>query len=430
MVCTPEPFGPRLRALRVAKGLSLSEFARRLYYSKGHVSRIETGATQPSLEFARRCDAELGAEGALAAHLESSGSAHDIGPEPAQDDDGVWIMAMAPDGASSMVPVGRRDMLAGGAALLASLAGHRVRRPATGADQFEYHTRLLASARGLGQVAQPEAVLPMVVGQAQALRVLAQQVRGKDARAVATLSARTAEFAGWMAQEAGDDRMAMWWTGRAAQVAAHVGDQQAATYALVRKALITMYQGDARSTISLARRAQATQGVSARVLSLAAQREAQGRALVGDYDACFRALDTARRHLDVAAAADSSALVIGTSFVPDPVAAVTGWCLYDLGHPAEAAAVLEKEVARIDPGAFRARTRFGIRLALAHAAAGEVDRSCAVAALMLGHATTISSATLRADLRRLSATLRRFSHHPAVRELTPAFAMALHPGTA
>jgi hypothetical protein len=320
-------------------------------------------------------------------------------------------------------------MLLGGAALLAGLTGQSVPRPVAGADQFEYYTRLLAIARGLGQVAQPGAVLPMLVGQAQALRLLSQQVRGKDARTVASLSARTAEFAGWMAQEAGDDRMATWWTGRAAHAAASGGDQQTATYASVRSALITMYQGDARSTISLARRAQATPGVSARVLSLAAQREAQGHALAGDHTACFRALDVARRHLDAATAADSSALIIGTSFVPDPVAAVTGWCLYDLGRPAEAAAVLEEEVARIEPGAFRARTRFGVRLALAYAAAGEVDRACAVAEPMLAHAAMISSATLRVDLRRLSTRLRQFSHHPAVRALTPTFAMALHPET-
>ncbi|MFD1051120.1 helix-turn-helix domain-containing protein, partial [Kibdelosporangium lantanae] len=62
-----ESFGPRLRALRVERGISLSELARRIYYSKGHVSRIETGAQQPSVEFVRKCDAELDAGGALVA---------------------------------------------------------------------------------------------------------------------------------------------------------------------------------------------------------------------------------------------------------------------------------------------------------------------------------------------------------------------------
>lgn len=61
-------FGPRLRELRrTAKGLSLSEFARRVFYSKGFASRVETGASMASAEFARRCDAELGAGGALVA---------------------------------------------------------------------------------------------------------------------------------------------------------------------------------------------------------------------------------------------------------------------------------------------------------------------------------------------------------------------------
>jgi transcriptional regulator with XRE-family HTH domain len=100
-------FGPRLRSLRVARALSLSEFARRLYYSKGYVSRIETGKARPSLEFARRCDAELGTGGALATLVVATSAAQEPGPE--REDDGVRLMAMAPDGAGPVVPVGPRN---------------------------------------------------------------------------------------------------------------------------------------------------------------------------------------------------------------------------------------------------------------------------------------------------------------------------------
>lgn len=409
MVRTSDPFGPRLRALRVAKELSLSEFARRLYYSKGHVSRIETGKARPSVEFARRCDAELGTDGTLAALVPAASAEQEVAPEPGPS-----------------VPWGQWPIPIGGAAALAGLV-HGVWPVETDADQLAYLAQLLAAVRGLGQVARPEVVLPILVGQAQALRLLADRARGADAWEVATLFARTAEFAGWMAQEAGDDRTAIWWTERATHAAAAVGDRHTVTYALVRKALITLYQGDARATVALARQAQASAGLSPRVRGLAAQREAQGHALAGDHTACLRALDVARHNLVAAAAVDSPAPVIGTSFVPDPVAAVTGWCLVDLGRPAEAAAVLEREVARITPGAFRARARFGLRLALAHAAAGEVERACHLAATMLEHTATVRSATLRADLSRLAATLRRFAHHPDVRALAPALALALHP---
>src|SRR5262249_44386430 len=64
---TPVLFGRRLRELRTARGWSLSELARRIFYSKGYVSRVETGASRPSVEFARRCDVDLEADGALVA---------------------------------------------------------------------------------------------------------------------------------------------------------------------------------------------------------------------------------------------------------------------------------------------------------------------------------------------------------------------------
>ncbi len=425
-----QAFGPRLRASRLAKGLSLSEFARRLYYSKGHVSRIETGFQAPSLEFVRRCDAELECNGALVAMM--AGAAPSAAPSAGPDDEGVWIMAMAPDGSSSFTPLGRREVLLGGAAILAGLgtsavSGATASAASDGGEQLQHHRRLLEAARGLGQVAPPGAVLPMLVGQLQALRTLAKDTQGRDFTDVATLSARTAEFAGWMAQEAGDVVSAGWWSGKAAEVASAAGDHHTASYALVRRALITMYQGDAAETVALAQRAQKP-GTPPRIRGLAAQREAQGHALAGNYAECMRALDVAAAHLATARAEAADGPVIGTSHVADPVAIVTGWCLYDLGRPKEAAAVLDREIERIPATAVRARTRFGVRQALAHASANELDRACELTRATLGQAAAVGSATILQDARRLATTLRRWHTHPAVRALEPAFAATFYRG--
>jgi hypothetical protein len=142
----------------------------------------------------------------------------------------------------------------------------------------------------------------------------------------------------------------------------------------------------------------------------------------------MRALDRAASHLQVASTERSDDPVIGTSNVPDPVAVVTGWCLYDLGRPKDAAAVLDHQIEQIPVTAVRARVRFGIRQALAHAAAGDVDHACALAQLMMGPVATIGSATILTDVRRLATTLRRWNGNKAVYELGPAFATALHPG--
>lgn len=430
MKSLPAAFGPRLRALRTDRGLSLSEFARRLYYSKGHVSRIENGIQSPSAEFVRRCDAELGANGELVAMMSAAASVAE--PDaPARSaltdtDEEIWMMTMTPDGATGFSRIPRREVLKGSAVILAGIGLPATPRPpaTNAAAQLLHHRKLLTAARDLGQLAPPGTVLPMLVGQAQALRTLAKDVRGAMAAEVATLSARTAEFAGWMAQESGDLDASAWWTDKAVEVATAAGDHHTASYALVRRALVTMYQGDAAATIGLARQAQGTPGTSLRILGLAARREAQGHALAGDYDACLRALERAESHLS-SAEGNPGEPVVGTSHVPDPVGIVTGWCLYDLGRPAAAAEVLDREVARIPATAVRARTRFGARQALAHAATGELERACELAGQIIGPAMTVGSATILTDLRRLAAMLRRWSSHASVRALEPALTAAL-----
>jgi tetratricopeptide (TPR) repeat protein len=58
-------FGSELRRLRTAAGLSLSDLADRIHYSKGYLSKLETGLAQPNHTVASLCDSELGTEGVL-----------------------------------------------------------------------------------------------------------------------------------------------------------------------------------------------------------------------------------------------------------------------------------------------------------------------------------------------------------------------------
>ncbi|GAA0640015.1 hypothetical protein GCM10010174_72740 [Kutzneria viridogrisea] len=58
-------FGRRLRRGRETAGYSLADLAKRIHFSKGHVSKVENGLARPSRDFAEACDAVLGAAGAL-----------------------------------------------------------------------------------------------------------------------------------------------------------------------------------------------------------------------------------------------------------------------------------------------------------------------------------------------------------------------------
>jgi transcriptional regulator with XRE-family HTH domain len=416
-------FSSELRRRRLGAGLSLGDMAKLANYSKGYLSKIENGHKPPGVDVARRLDAVLGADGqlsrlALRRHRRS-------GETDGADEGEVWIMILGSDGISQLLPVSRRQALALG---LSSALGIGL-VPRSGGDADDGRAlvgfrQIFDETRQLARVTSPRIVLPSIVAQTQAVRGLAAGRDGALRRDLLLLAARSAELAGWMAQESGNDRAARRWTTIAVDISSAAGDRELAGYALLRQADLTLHRDEAEETIALARRAQEELGSNSRLVGLAAQREAQGHALLGDHDACRRALDRAESMLGLPGTPTGDR-GLGSSSVPNLGELVTGWCLVDLGRPAEAAEVLDRAVASIPPSALRARARFGTRRALAHAAAGDLDIACAVTASVLRDAGSVDSATVRLDLRRLARTLARWQHEPMVKRLQPQLAVAL-----
>nr|WP_236646932.1 hypothetical protein [Micromonospora acroterricola] len=279
--------------------------------------------------------------------------------------------------------------------------------------------------RRLGQCVDPSMIIQMSVVATNTLRALISDSPGSPERSAALrLASRFAEYTGWMAQEKGDDDASAWWTNRAVEMAASGGDKDLAAYALLRRADLTLYRDDWVATLSLAQDAQARSGL-ARVRAHAAQREAQAHALAGDERASRRCLDRSATLMAQSVTEDVDGPVLGSTTMTDPVAFATGWCLFDLGHPRDAAEILSAELTRLPASAMRTRARYGARLALAHAQAGDIDQACAVADPVVSDMRLLDSATVRYDLRHLSRILRRWRSQPAVRELMPSLARAL-----
>lgn len=421
------PFGVELRRRRVAAGLSLGELAKRVHYSKGHLSKVESGQKLASNELVRLCDAKLDAHGELIGLLPATSGAADAsglseGAGPGSDET-TWVIGVG-DGGGYFAPVNGSNLLVNGAEAALGMTFGGQGRVDTTAAVAPFLARF-DEARSLGQVAGPTVVFPLVIMEAKTLQILAGQAPRDDKAALLRLAARYAEFAGWMAQEAGDDRMAWWLTMKAVGMAEGAGDSSLRSYALVRRADIALHQDDALSTIELAGRAQQHERVPVRIRGLAAQREAQGHALAGDYTACLRAIERSTQLLAEAAAAAQAGPALGTSRTPDLVALVQGWCLYDLGRPAEAAEILDAGIARFAPGAHRARVRYQIRAALAHATAGELEHACRLIVSLLDQARIIDSATIRHDLRGLVRVMGRWRSHPTVCALLPALTALL-----
>jgi tetratricopeptide (TPR) repeat protein len=246
----------------------------------------------------------------------------------------------------------------------------------------------------------------------------------EDSAGLWQTAARYAEYIGWMSQESGNDQQAWWWTALAVRMAERAGDESWRPFALLRRADMTMYADDALQTIELTQRAQADDAATPRVRGLAAQREAQGHAMLGDNESCLRALDRSAALLDEAARM-SATLALGTWTTPDPMLMARGWCLMDLGRPAEAAALLETGIAGFVDGASRARAKCVVRAALAQAQADEIERACELVEWVAADLRQIDSATIRHDVRLLHRELRRRARHPHVRELLPVLAELL-----
>ncbi|MDX8032017.1 helix-turn-helix transcriptional regulator [Lentzea sp. BCCO 10_0856] len=421
-------FGVELRRLRTAAGLSLATLAQQVHYSKGYLGKIETGLKQPGVDLARRCDAVLGAGGRLASLVDQPAPVSAPAAVAADGDGEVWVMSMAPDGSSWMVPMPRREAIATGAASLLGLTLGAPRSATASAAHdgtLAAFRSLFAQVRQLGQTTSPSVVLPMVTVHTHTLRGMANGAPTPVREELLGLAARYSEYAGWMAQEAGDDRAAMWWTRNAVEMGAAAGDTELATYSLIRQALITLYRDDAAGTVDLAQQAQAAPGTSPRVQGLAALREAQGHALACDYDNCQRALDRAAALLDRADA--SSGMTIGSASVSgaDLNSLVAAWCMHDLGRSREAADVFDKQLALVPGTAHRTHARFGARRALAYAAAGDIDHASALATKVLDAADLVDSATVRQDLKRLARLLGRERDQAAVREVYPRLNAAL-----
>jgi helix-turn-helix protein len=421
-------FGSELRRRRMAANLSLSALAARTHYTKGYLSKIESGTKPAGPDLARRCDAALDAHGELAALVPRPAPGGPPPYEPPEGDD-TWTVTFDADGSARFSPSSGTAEPAAPLSLDATAKGLAA---AAGADRIGATLAVFRAqfdqVRQLGRWASPALVLPTVIAQTHTLRGLAAAAREPERGRLLFLAARYAEFAGWMAQEAGDERAAAWWTRLSVRIAAPTGDAVLAVYSLVRQAEISLYRDDAVGVTALARQAQDAAGVPARVLGLAAQREAQGHALFGDYDECRRTLDRATELFASAPVERPDEPILGSSTVPDLNLMVTGWCLYDLGRPAEAAALLDREVPGIATTALRSRVRFGVRRALAHATAGEIDQACVLAGELLDLIDVVDSATVRTDLRRLVHTLAHWHTHAPVREIYPRLTVALSTG--
>ncbi len=413
-------FGAELRRRRQQAGLSLTQLSQQIHYSKGYLSKIESGDKAANPTLARLCDAAVVANGALVA-LAADTDTTRAGPADDTDGDGnPWLLRMEPTGTAHFQ---RSGATAFDDSTALALSPGVTGLPADPEALITLFSARFDQSKALGQIASPALVLPSLITELHMLRGLARA--GRDEHGAARLwllAAQFADFAGWTVQDAGDDRHATWWTNRAVELAVLGGDDSMRPFALVRRAEMAMYSEDARTTIELAQQARHDPSATARVRGLAFHREAQGYALLGAARECFEALGNASALLDEAAQALPDAPVLGPTRTPDLHTMVRGWCLLELGRPAEAAQLLDSGIGEFAVGSARARVRFGLRAALAHAVGRDVERACEVVRLLADDLWRVDSAIARLQVSWLARELRRHSTLPCAQDVLPVLA--------
>jgi ATP/maltotriose-dependent transcriptional regulator MalT len=95
---------------------------------------------------------------------------------------------------------------------------------------------------------------------------------------------------------------------------------------------------------------------------------------------------------------------------------VRGWCLLDLGQPDGAVEALRSGLGRAPRTARRARALYGVRLALAHAVAGDTRQARETGTTALANARHVDSASVRHQLRALATVVRRWSERDGIRD--------------
>ena len=412
-------FGPRMRELREARGLSLRALATHVLSNKSQLQAFETGKERPSLETAQRIDEALGAGGSIAALVSSHPGAGDAtaGLEYAS----TWTRAVDLAG----------DLWRGDLANAARIRRAQFVPAAYVAPAMRWLTTPFdEKPSGDGQRVVEEADIESIRRATGMFRSLDNQfggelIRGKVVRfldaevapllrdgrfeqavgaALFSAAAELTQLAGWASYDAGLHGLGQRYLIQALRLAMTAADQPLGAEIVAAMSHQSAYLGASEQAVDLARaaaRIAADAGVTA-IVAEAAVLEAQGLAVRGDEAACASALDRAERELDRADRA-SDPQWIGY-FDAAYLSAKFGHCFAALERGDLAQRFAAKSL-EMDSRYVRGRQFNLALLAKAHVLAGEIEQGAVVGIEAVNIAEGLRSTRSRDYLRDLADRL-------------------------
>ena len=238
--------------------------------------------------------------------------------------------------------------------------------------------------------------------------------RGADRIEMLRFACQFVEFGGWIFQDAGDLTCAMQWTNRALDYALELGDERVIAYTLMRKAMIATEGGTPAQGLGIADAAlRRKDSLTPRLRAVILRQRSYSNAVLGEVIATARDADEA---VTEAVAGENQDEEDRAPYCTPTYAAMeagASWVL--LGHPKTAIPILEKSRSEwADHTEVRDYALCVSRLALAYAAAGDVERACAAADEVVALAQGLGSRRVVSQLSLLYRGLERWRRDPAV----------------
>ena len=238
--------------------------------------------------------------------------------------------------------------------------------------------------------------------------------RGADRTEMLRFACQFAEFGGWIFQDAGDLTCAMQWTNRALDYALELGDERVIAYTLMRKAMIATEGGTPAQGLGIADAAlRRKDSLTPRLRAVILRQRSYSNAVLGEVIATARDADEAVTEAIAGENQDEEDRAPYCTPTYAAMEAGASWVL--LGHPKTAIPILEKSRSEwADHTEVRDYALCVSRLALAYAAAGDVERACAAADEVVALAQGLGSRRVAGQLGLLYRGLERWRRDPAV----------------
>jgi transcriptional regulator with XRE-family HTH domain len=239
-------------------------------------------------------------------------------------------------------------------------------------------------------------------------------VRGADRTEMLRFACQFTEFGGWAFQDAADLPHAMYCTDRALDYALELGDERVIAYTLMRKAMIATEGGNPAQGLGIANSAlEYRDALTPRLRAVILRERSYSNAALGEVMASAKDSDEA---VIEAVAGEKQGEEDRAPYCTPTYAAMeagASWVL--LGHPKTALPILEKSHSDWpDHTQVRDYALCVSRLAIAYAAAGELEQACVAGGEVMALAQGLGSRRVVGQIDLLYRRLGRWRQDPAV----------------